>query len=47
MARNAIESDFRSSKTGAGGHFVKTKNNKVAYLSEMARYTNESDLRHP
>ena len=23
MARNAIESDFRSSKMAAGGHFVK------------------------
>ena len=23
MARNAIESDFRTSKMGAGGHFVK------------------------
>ena len=25
MARNAIESDFRTSKMGAGGHFVKKK----------------------
>ena len=25
MARNAIESEFRTSKMGAGGHFVKIK----------------------
>ena len=29
MARNAIESDFRSSKMAAGGHFVKKMSNKI------------------
>ena len=28
MARNAIESDFRSSKMAAGSHFVKKIQNK-------------------
>ena len=44
MARNAIENEFRTSKMGAGGHFVKIKN-KVTYLSEMARNATESDFR--
>ena len=48
MARNAIESDFWSSKMAAGGHFVKNlKKIKVAYLSEMERNESESDIRHP
>ena len=34
IARNAIKSDFRSSKMTAGSHFMKKK---VAYWSEMAR----------
>ena len=29
MARNAIESEFRTSKMGAGGHFVKKSQNKL------------------
>ena len=41
MARNAIKSDFRSSKRAAGGHFVKKK---VVYLSEMVRNAIESDF---
>ena len=47
MARNVIESDFRSSKMAAGGHFVKQKLKKikVAYWSEMARNVIESDFR--
>ena len=45
MARNAIESEFRTSKMGAGGHFVKIKKNKVAYWSEMARNAIESEFR--
>ena len=32
MARNAIESDFRSSKMAAGGHFVKKNINKSCVL---------------
>ena len=28
MARNTIESDFRSSKMAAGGHFVEKKRKK-------------------
>ena len=47
MARNAIKSDFRSSKMAAGSHFVKNKSKqiKVAYWSEMARNPIESDFR--
>ena len=44
MARNAIESEFRTSKMGAGGHFVKFEK-KVSYWSEMARNATESDFR--
>ena len=29
MARNAIESDFRSSKMAVGGHFAKKLNKKL------------------
>ena len=43
MARNAIESDFRSSKMAAGSHFVKKK--EVAHWSEMAINAIESDFR--
>ena len=34
MARNALKSDFRSSKMAAGGNFAeqKSKNIKVAYV---------------
>ena len=44
MARNAIQSEFRTSKMTEGSHFVQKnpKKNKVAYRSEMAR--NASDL---
>ena len=46
MARNVIESIFRSSKLAAGSHLVnKFKNNKVAYWSEMARNAIQSDFR--
>ena len=45
MARNALESEFRTSKMGAGGHFVKIHKIKVLYLSEMARIATESDFR--
>ena len=31
MNRNAIESEFRTSKMGAGGHFVKQNFKKVSY----------------
>ena len=47
MARNAIKSEFRSSKMGAGGHFVKKKYKKVSYWSEMARNAIEISFRHP
>ena len=43
MTRNAIKSDFRSSKMAAGSHFV--KNIKVVYWSEMVRNAIESDFR--
>ena len=42
MARNAIESEFRSSKMAAGSHFVKKK---VAYWSKMARNAIEIHFR--
>ena len=47
MARNAIESEFRTSKMADGSHYVKTKKNKikVAYRSEMARNAIKSELR--
>ena len=47
MARNAIESDFRSSKMAASSHFVNkiNKKSKVAYWSQMARNAIESDFR--
>ena len=46
MARNAIESEFRTSKMAAGSHFVKKipKKIKVAYRSEMARNAMESEF---
>ena len=43
MARNAIQSEFRTSKMTESSHFVKNfQKDKVAYRSEMAR--NASDL---
>ena len=42
MARNAIESDFRSSKMATGSHFVKKTG---AYWSEMARNAIKGDFR--
>ena len=46
MARNAIESEFRTSKMADGSHFVKiSKNIKVAYWSKMARNAIESEFR--
>ena len=44
MARNAIESDFRSSKMAAGSHFFFKSTKKVAYWSETARNAIESDF---
>ena len=46
MERNAIESDFQSSKIAAGSHFVnKFKQIKVAYWSENGENAIESDFR--
>ena len=47
MARNAIESEFRTSKMVEVSHFVKNfqKTIKVAYRSEIARNEIESDFR--
>ena len=44
MARNAIKSEFRTSKMADGSHYVKFKK-KVAYRSEMARNAIESEFR--
>ena len=43
MGRNAIESDFRTSKMAAGGQKILT----VLYRSEMSRKANESDFWTP
>ena len=45
MARNAIESEFRTSKMADGSHFVKNLKRKVVYRSEIARNEIESDFR--
>ena len=45
MERNAIESDFRSSKMAAGGHFVKTFKKEIVYSSEMSRNAIKCDFR--
>ena len=46
MARNAIESEFWTSKMADVSHFVKNlKKIKVADRSEMARNEIESDIR--
>ena len=46
MARNVIQSEFRTSKMADGSHFVKhLKKEEVAYRSEMARNEIESDFR--
>ena len=47
MVRNAIKSDFLTSKMAAGGHFVKNiqKIKKVLYRFEMARNAIKSDFR--
>ena len=45
MARNAIESEFRTSKMADGSHFVKIKKkNKVAYWSKMAKNAFKSEF---
>ena len=46
MARNTIESDFRSSKMATGGHFVKKiKKNDSCVLIVIDRNVIESDFR--
>ena len=46
MARNAIKCEFRISKMGAGGNFVKnSKKIQNSVLSKMARNAIESELR--
>ena len=45
MARNAIESEFRTSNMADGSHYVKDLKKKLAYRSEMARNTIESEFR--
>ena len=45
MARNAIESDFRSSKLSAGGHFVRKLRKKSGqiYGNPLNLFTNISN----
>ena len=38
MARNAIESEFRTSKMGAGGHFVKIKKIKMVRNAKQSYF---------
>ena len=46
MARNAIESEFQTSKMADSSHFVKIKKQiKVAYKSEMTRNSINSEFR--
>ena len=45
MARNAIKSEFRTSKMSASGHFVQNLKKKNSYWSEMARNVIESEFR--
>ena len=45
MAKNVIQSEFRTSKMADSSHFVKNFKKKVAYRSEMARNEIESDFR--
>ena len=46
MARNVIQSEFRTSKMADDSHFVKKfKKIKVAYWSEMARNAIENEIR--
>ena len=45
MARNVIESDFRTSKMADGILLKKFKKHKVLYRSEMARNAIESEFR--
>ena len=46
MARNAIESEFLTSKMADGSRFVKKfQTNKVAYRSEMARNAIKNEFR--
>ena len=45
MARNAIESEFRTSKMGAGSHFVTKMKTKIPYWSKMARNAIKSEFR--
>ena len=46
MARNAIESEFRTSNMADGSHFVKNfHKKKVEYQSEMARNAFKSEFR--
>ena len=50
MARNAFKSEFRTSKMGAGGHFVKYFETKVSYWSEMpskVSFDIQNDRRQP
>ena len=44
MARNVIQSEFRTSKMTDGSHFVNKIQKKVVYRSEMAKNEIESDF---
>ena len=44
MPRNAIESEFRTSKMADVSHFVKNSKKKIAYRSEMDRNAIQSDF---
>ena len=47
MARNVIESDFRTSKMAAGSHFVKYKNKKFRIDLKWPEMWSKVNLGHP
>ena len=47
MTRNAIESEFRTSKMGAGGHFVKKNKKKFRFALKWLEMRSKVIFGHP
>ena len=47
MAKNAIESEFRTSKMGAGSHFVKKILKKICIDIKWSEMQSKVNFRHP
>ena len=47
MAKNAIESEFRTSKMSAGGHFVKKKKKKFCIDLKWPEMPSKVSFGHP